>query len=319
MNTETITPFAKDVRRGLTAKPKFISSKYFYDEVGDRIFQAIMKMKSYYPTNSEYEIFSLYKNELLQLFSPDKQAFHLIEFGAGDGYKTKVLLTHLLEQQFPFNYVPIDISSSVLAKLENDLKQALPSLTVDPIEGEYFAALKTLGELDQKRKVILFLGSNIGNFTSIQAVKFLCELRENMHPNDQVVIGFDLKKDPNVILAAYNDPEGITKSFNINLLSRMNRELGANFDETQFDHFPTYDPITGTTKSHLISKVQQKVSLEALDLVVDFKAWEVIHTEISQKFDEEMIQQLANASGFKVERHFFDCKHYYLNSVWAPC
>jgi dimethylhistidine N-methyltransferase len=320
MNKDTLTsPFAIDVMAGLSATPKTLPSKYFYDENGDQLFQQIMRLKSYYPTNSEYEIFSLYKNELARQFSANGEAFNLIEFGAGDGYKTKVLLNHFVDEALPFQYLPIDISPNVLNSLENDLKKNLPQLAVKPVQGEYFKALKTLNELDQRPKVVLFLGSNIGNFTNEQAIRFLQQMRESMNPTDQAVIGFDLKKDPKVILAAYNDPEGVTKAFNLNLLKRINNELGGTFDMAKFDHFPTYDPLTGTTKSFLISTVQQEVQIEALNQSFQFDAWEAIHTEISQKFDEKMIHTLAEKAGFKVERHFFDCKHYYLNSVWRPC
>ena len=317
MNTTIInTQFAQDVKEGLTASRKHLSSKYFYDEKGDKIFQSIMHMKEYYPTNSEYEIFSMQKNEIRAQIMENGDGFNLIEFGAGDGYKTKLLLSHFLDQQVNFKYVPIDISPTVLADLEDDLKNKYQQLSFEGHEGEYFSALEKLNELDNSRKVILFLGSNIGNFDEQQSISFLKKLSSYCKAGDQVIIGFDLKKDPYVILDAYGDKSGITKAFNLNLLERINRELDGNFDITQFDHFPLYDPITGTTKSYLISKIDQTVAIDGLAIEIPFKKWEVIHTEISQKFDLEMINNLAQATGFNIIKNFYDCKHYYLDSLW---
>ena len=319
MKIDTINEqFALDIKSGLLAKPKTISSKYFYDKAGDKIFQSIMNMKEYYLTTSEFEIFSMQKEEILNQIVKAGSSFNLIEFGAGDGYKTKVLMEYFLSRNAEFKYVPIDISKNALDSLENDLETNQPKLQVECLEGEYFTALQRLNKLEGTRKVILFLGSNIGNFTNQQAINFLSKLRENVSHGDQVLIGFDLKKDPRVIQDAYDDSSGITKAFNLNLLSRINRELGADFNIANFDHFPLYDPLTGLTKSYLISKTEQTVQIDRLELNVKFKAWEVIHTEISQKFDMAMINHLAEQAGFNVVHNFFDSKSYYVDSMWTP-
>ncbi|MEL6674620.1 MAG: L-histidine N(alpha)-methyltransferase [Bacteroidota bacterium] len=308
--------FAQDVLRGLKAEQKSLPSRYFYDAAGSEIFRQIMRMDTYYLTDVEYEIFDTQQEDILQAFQAPGGPFRLVEFGAGDGLKTKILLRHFLAQQVNFSYVPIDISGAALAKLENGLKEEFPTLAVDSREDEYFAALRRLQAENGARKVVLFLGSNIGNFPHEGAVTFLKELASGLGPEDLVLIGFDLKKDPQIILDAYHDPEGITRKFNLNLLTRMNRELGADFDQEAFLHYPTYDPISGACKSHLLSNKDQTVHFSFLDESIHFKAWEPIWMELSQKYDTASIQALAEASGFKVVGNFTDEKQYFVNSLW---
>lgn len=308
--------FLNDVRDGLTSSPKYLSSQYFYDKKGDAIFQQIMAMDEYYLTDSEFEIFENSRQAMFDLFSKKgTEPFRLIEFGAGDGTKTKVLLNHFLEQKADFTYMPIDISANVIALLTSDLNENMPGLKVDGIVDEYFSALARLSaDDDMRRKVILFLGSNIGNFKHDRAVEFLKRMNANLNPGDLVLIGFDLKKDPAVILAAYNDANGITRSFNLNLLARMNSELGADFVLDNFRHSPVYDPVTGETRSYLVSTEEQKVQIDGQS--IHFKAWEPIFMEISQKYSLEDIQMLADRSGFSIMKNFFDGRRYYLDSAW---
>ncbi len=309
--------FATDVAEGLSSSPKFLSSKYFYDEKGDAIFQQIMNMPSYYLTRSEYEIFDTHKNALLSLFGAQQRPFHLIEFGAGDGYKTKVLLEHFLNQKADFRYLPIDISENVLNVLSNDLQMKFPQLEVEPLANEYFEALNILNEQKRtERKVILFLGSNIGNFLHEEAIEFLRQMRVHLQSGDLLLIGFDLKKDPQIILDAYNDQEGITRDFNLNLLDRINAEFDGNFDTNKFMHSPTYNPLTGATKSYLVSTEDQEVTLERLGKTFSFEAWEAIDMEISQKYSLSTIKHLASEAGFEVNSHFFDKNRNFVDSVW---
>ncbi len=310
------TPFAQDVQQGLNATPKKLSSKYFYDKEGDKLFQSIMKMPEYYLTRSEFEILEMNKEPLLELFRNGSGRFNLIEFGAGDGMKTKIILRHFLEQEVDFRYVPVDISGNVLKELEKDLNKELPTLQVEAIEDDYFHALEKLTETANRRNVVLFLGSNIGNFSEKQAIQFLTELGNRLNENDLILIGFDLKKDPELVRMAYNDPAGITGAFNMNLLKRINRELGANFNLQKFKHYQMYDPVGGEARSYLISREEQEVYIESLGESFNFKAWEPIHVEISRKYDPQTIEAYAAASGFKVVRHFNDCKHFYVNSLW---
>ena len=308
------TTFAKEVLESLSQSPKKLSSKYFYNEKGDKLFQEIMKMDEYYLTKSEYEIFSQQKKEILKELVNSKTPFQMIEFGAGDGLKTKVLLEHLVDKKADFEYIPIDISEDVLIELKDSLKDKWPNLKCRPIVNTYFDALKSLSS--DKPKIVLFLGSNIGNFNIIEARKFLQQVNQNLNDGDLILLGVDLKKDPDLILAAYNDKRGITKSFNLNLLLRMNEELGANFNLEHFKHWPTYDPISGETRSHLISMKEQDVIFEKLEKTINFKYAEPIFMEISKKYNLEEIETLSEKTNFEIVEHFYDCKHYFLNSLW---
>lgn len=310
--------FVADVKEGLTSSPKYLKSKYFYDERGDELFKSIMQLDEYYLTRCEFEIFSSQKEKILTLFSGNGTRFQLLEFGSGDGRKTKKLLEYFYESKVNFKYVPIDISKHILDELTIELKKSFSQLEVNAINKDYFTALRELYLEKTESKVILFLGSNIGNFIESKALEFLWLLRENLHLNDKVMIGFDLKKDPEVIYRAYNDRAGVTRAFNLNLLQRINREMDGNFDITKFYHFPIYEPISGQARSFLISKVNQEVNIKAIDLKIAFVANEPIHMEISQKYDLEQINSLALNSGFAVIDNLFDCKHYFVDSIWQP-
>ncbi len=310
------TQFEEDVYKGLTDFPKHLSSKYFYDEIGDKLFQDIMNMPEYYLTNSELEVFEQYKDAIIAQFSVEKENFNLIELGAGDGKKTKILLRHLLDNQVSFRYQPIDISQNALDQLENSLGEELPVLEVQSYQGTYFEALEKINSQNSARKIILFLGSNIGNLLHPQAITFLKSVQRLMGENDLFFVGFDQKKNPLTILDAYNDATGITEAFNKNVLTRLNREMEADFDLDHFLHWEVYDPETGTAKSYLVSKVEQSVTLKKLDLKVDFKPWETIHTEISQKYDEATIKWLAEKSGLQIEAFYSDKNDYYRNYIF---
>jgi dimethylhistidine N-methyltransferase len=308
--------FIADVKLGLTSSPKYLKSKYFYDERGDELFKCIMQLEEYYLTRSEFEIFTSQRKKILDLFSDNGNRFQLIEFGAGDGTKTKKLLEYFHNQNVNFKYIPIDISYNILQELTDDLKKSFPGLEVEGINNDYFKALKELSSLDDTQKIILFLGSNIGNFAGDRANEFLSSLRNNLNAGDKAMIGFDLKKDPEIIYKAYNDRSGVTKAFNLNLLERINKEMDADFDITKFYHFPLYDPVEGQARSYLISKEKQCVSIPKAGLNIEFRPHEPIHMEISQKYDMEQINTLALQSEFKVIDNLFDCKHFYVDSVW---
>jgi len=309
------TQFEKDVFKGLTDFPKHLSSKYFYDEKGDKLFQDIMNMPEYYLTDCEFDILEKYKEEISSLFSEGSQEFNLIELGAGDGKKTKVLLKHLSEKNIAFKYIPIDISQNALDQLETSINNEFPNIIIETLQGTYFDVLEHINAIQYSKKVILFLGSNIGNLLHPQAVVFLRSIQQLMEQGDMLFVGFDQKKHPQTILDAYNDNTGITEAFNKNVLTRINRELGANFDLEQFLHWEVYDPETGTAKSYLVSKEKQTVFIEALDLTVNFRPWETIHTEISQKYDDEIVTWLAEKAGLQIETEFSDIGNQYKNYV----
>ena len=309
--------FLKDVRDGLTAFPRYLYSKYIYDEKGDKLFQDIMALPEYYLTNCEYEIIDLHKKSIAELFRGSGNGFDLIELGAGDGKKTKVLLKYLSEEHFDFVYKPIDISQNSIDLLTKNLAAQLPKVTVDAEKGEYFEVLERLQQYNKRKKVILVLGSNIGNLLHPRAIDFLSKLKDTMNPEDQLFMGFDQKKNPQTILDAYNDISGVTAAFNKNLLHRINSEMGANFQVDNFKHWEVYDPETGTAKSYLVATKAMQVTIEALDLTINFDPWETIHTEISQKYTDKVVNWLAASAGLTIETSYEDTKGYYKNYVFT--
>lgn len=310
--------FAEDVLQGLSADPKYLSSKYFYDDEGSRLFQEIMKLPEYYLTRSEYEILSNQTANIFKAFDTGNEEFDLIELGAGDGLKTSVLVGYLLKQNSDFRFIPIDISSEALNVLTDKFSVKFPDLEIAPEQGDYFKTLKTFSEKSNKKKIILFLGSNIGNFSEEQALQFFKDLRRVMNDRDLLFIGFDLHKNPKTILNAYDDSLGITAKFNVNLLKRINRELDADFNIEEFSHYASYHPLERAARSFLISQKDQTVTIGALSKTFEFKKWEPIYMEVSQKYGERMIEKLAQESGFKVEENFFDENKFYLDSLWKP-
>lgn len=316
--TTALSGFAKDVHQGLTSSPKKLPSKYFYDSEGDKLFQSIMAMPEYYLTDCEFEIFNHQASAILDAIAPYKKPFNLIELGAGDGSKTRVLLDHFQKEGVDFTYCPVDISPDILEELKDKLLEELPDIQLELLAGDYFELLNDRIGKFEGRNVFLFLGSTIGNYTYEKSVEFLQKLRAGMRNDDQLLMGADLKKDPSVVLSAYNDPHGITKEFNFNLLRRINRELDADFNENHWMHWPTYNPATGEARSYLVSRVNQTVRFKAIDEEYHFKAWEEVHTEISRKFSIDDLAQLAEDTGFEVVNHFYDCKHYFVDTLWKP-
>jgi uncharacterized SAM-dependent methyltransferase len=202
-----------------------------------------------------------------------------------------------------------------LNELESSINNELPSVKVKSLQGTYFETLEQLCKMQNKKKVIMFLGSNIGNLLHPQAIEFLTSIQELMNKDDIFFIGFDQKKDPQTILNAYNDNAGITERFNKNLLARINNELDADFDLDKFLHWEVYDPETGTAKSYLVAKENQKVHINGLDLTVSFEAWETIHTEISQKYDDSVVSWLADKAGLRISRIFSAENRFYKNYI----
>ena len=307
---------AGEVRVGLQKMPKQLSSRFFYDAEGSRLFAEIMHSPDYYLTRSEYEILEMHKADMLQQFSPDNQPFELVELGAGDGLKTKILLGFFDGQNADFTYAPIDISADALEGLVTDVRSQWPDLQLNPRHDDYFSALELLSQETDNRKVVLFLGSNIGNFAPDDAIDFYRQLHDRLRPGDLVLTGFDLQKNPAVIHTAYNDREGLTKAFNLNLLRRINRELDATFDLDTFDHYETYNPENGEARSYLVSQKAQMVTINALDMQVPFQQGEIIHTEISRKFSRVQIEQLAQQTGFSIAGWFTDSKDYFADVVF---
>ncbi|MDP9079627.1 MAG: L-histidine N(alpha)-methyltransferase [Bacteroidota bacterium] len=307
--------FLKDVIEGLSAHPKYLQSKYFYDQDGDALFQEIMRCPEYYPSSCEVEIFAGQRGALAKAMMCGGGDFDLVELGAGDAIKTSFLLKYLLEQRIKFTYKPIDISENIINYLNSTLPFTLPGIEIEGLNGDYLEMLKKAGADSQKRKVVLFLGSSIGNMNIADATEFCAEVRKTLSFGDMLLIGMDLRKNPNTILAAYNDKCGITKQFNLNLLTRINNELGADFDVRQFDHFPTYDPRTGACKSFLVSLKAQVIQIGSY--TISFQKDEIIDMEISQKYTLEDTRELAKASGFLPVADFYDKKSWFLDTLWV--
>ncbi|NHE59155.1 L-histidine N(alpha)-methyltransferase [Cyclobacterium plantarum] len=307
----TQTNFEKDILNGLQSNPKRLFSKYFYDEKGSAIFQEIMHMPEYYLPGCETEILRLRAKDIIREL-PSK-GYDVVELGAGDGTKTALFLDALLREKKNITYIPLDISPDILSVNEQFMRQKLPELAVKPIAGDYFDTLKSIKERD-KPKVILFLGSNIGNFEGEKALDFIQFVKTFMSKGDYFMLGVDLKKHPRTILSAYDDPAGITKKFNINLLERINRELNADFDTAGFDHYASYDPLSGATKSFLISNMAQKVQVAGQ--TIGFHAFEPIHMEVSQKYSLEDLDQIRFKAGFSTDHHFTDSKSYFSISLF---
>jgi dimethylhistidine N-methyltransferase len=277
-----------------------------------------MKLPEYYLTRAELEIFAEQADDIFQAFGESGETFDLIELGAGDGTKTSVLVESFLKQKTDFTYIPVDISAEALSFLNEKFNREFPGLAIQPEQGDYFRTLETFKTKSNRRKIILFLGSNIGNFSQTQAQDFFKNLRALMNDTDLLFVGFDLQKDPRTILRAYDDAQNVTAEFNLNLLTRINRELGADFDLQEFLHYASYHPIEGAARSFLISRKAQTVLVETLNKTFEFAAWEPIFMEISQKYTLRMIEDLAQASGLRVSKNFFDSQNFYTNSLWKP-
>ncbi|MBE9464399.1 L-histidine N(alpha)-methyltransferase [Dyadobacter subterraneus] len=315
ITTTTDLTFEQDIDEGLTAPLKNISSKYFYDDLGSVIFQDIMKMPEYYPTPCEFEILSLQGENIIKKLNFD-EPFNIIEFGAGDGIKTRQLLKKLLENQVDFTYVPIDISQKAIEELEANMLGYLPGLKIKSIVGNYFSMIDELSEMQQPG-LFLFLGSNIGNYLEEEANDLLGQFNNHMKSGDKLLIGFDLQKNPSVIRDAYDDSQGITKAFNMNLLQRINKELGGNFKKEFFDFYSHYNPLNGEVRSYLVSLKQQEVSISKIGKTYSFRQNELIWTELSKKYTIAEIENLAINNGFELVEHFLDCKHYFTDSLWT--
>ena len=299
--------FAKDVKDGLSAEQKYLPSRYFYDKKGDELFIKIMHSPEYYLTNAEFEIFNEQTQEIIDSFEIGEEGIELYELGAGDGTKTIKLLESIDHNKLI--YKPIDISTNAIYNLEKRLQGNLPNLIVEGLNGEYFQVLSQIES--KKKKVILFLGSNLGNMLDERAKLFLDGLSKVMTSGDKLLIGLDLIKPRDIVLPAYNDKQGYTRDFNLNLLSRINRELGANFELEKFIHLPEYSEETGLAKSYLQSTKKQEVYIKELDLSIQFEAGERIFTELSRKYNTKILQDLIKNTGLRVVKEFTDKQNYF--------
>ncbi len=309
---DPLAGLAEDVRKGLAAQPKRFLPKYFYDELGSQLFEAICLLPEYYLTRAENEIFQRYAGEIAA--SVDGNVT-LVEMGSGSASKTRVIIEALLQRQSGLLFMPVDISASALESSSRILLQSYPRLTIEAYAADYFAGLAELGKKPRQRTLALFLGSNISNFDQDEALRFLRAMRSVLRTGDALLLGADLKKDPAILEAAYNDSLGVTSAFNLNVLARINRELGGSFDLRAFRHHAFYNEAAGRIEIYIESLVDQTVRIEKLDLEVHFSAGELIHTENSYKYDPAGIARLAAATGFERSRTWFDSQERFSSNL----
>lgn len=305
--------FSADILAGLSATPKRLPSRYFYDDVGSELFQKITAHPDYYPTRKELEIF-----QRIAPLLPGKvtgPAIEIIELGVGDGHKTRLLLEGFLAAGLDVKYTPIDISEQAMTLLASNLPEH-SGFSASGIVGDYIDALSLIDKNASTQRIVLFLGSNIGNFDLPSSTGFLHRVRAQLAPGDLLLIGFDLKKDISVLTRAYNDSAGYTREFNLNLLRRINREFDADFDTGKFDHVGIYNPTLGAMESYLIATSKHKVRVGKLDTRFSFAPYEPIHTEYSFKYHEDDIDKLCKKAGFSVVEHYTDSDRYFLDSLW---
>ena len=306
--------FARTVKEGLSLKNKCLPSWLIFDNTGSEIFKKITELEEYLPAACEFEIIRNHKDHISKLIT-EKQ-FNLIELGAGDGCKTKILIEHFLNKKLNFHYFPIDISNGAITNLVRSLESnhSDTSLQATGLIGDYFEGLKVITQNESKQNLVLFLGVTLNNMGLEKTRSFLKSLRGSLGPKDFLLTGFDLMKKPKLLYSAYNN--ALFEKFNLHLLDRINEELDANFNKNNFTQQGQYNPNTRAVESYLYSTESQTVNINALNTDFHFRAWEAMQTEQSFKFTLEEIENLAAENGFEVVEHFFDSKKYFLDSVW---
>jgi L-histidine N-alpha-methyltransferase len=314
--TSTYEAIAQEARSGLSAKPKTLSPWLFYDEAGSSLFEQITELSEYYLTRTERGIFAAHADEILQSAAGDKM-LTLIELGAGTATKTGLLLAAAVRQQGSVVYQPVDVSESALAAARDNILGNIPGVTVRVQVADYTREALPLNRLPDTRTLALYIGSSIGNFTPAAAIKVLRNLRAQLLPGDVLLLGTDLRpsetKTEATLVAAYNDAAGVTAAFNLNVLTRLNRDLRANFDLKNFRHQAIWNPTESRIEMHLESLTAQRVSIPANStgpaLTVDFATGETIHTENSYKFTPAKVDSLLSAAKFVPTKSWQDPNH----------
>lgn len=304
--------FAADVRAGLTATPKTLPPKYFYDPLGSQLFEAICQLPEYYPTRAETEILTRHAAQIAGWLPGP---LGLVELGSGSAVKTRLLIEALLARQARLHYQPIDISATILEQSARALLNDYPGLKITAHADDYTRGLGAV-ERDGGRLLVLFLGSNIGNYDPDRARELLADVRRRLRPGDGLLLGADMRKPAAALEAAYDDALGVTAAFNLNLLLRINRELGGEFDLARFAHRAVFNPGPGRVEMHLVSRDAQRVPIRALGLVAEFVAGETIHTESSYKYDPAQLAALAADVGLSPARVWLDSREQFSCNLW---
>lgn len=322
---------AADVRKGLIeSEPKELPPRLFYDEEGSRLFEAITQLPEYYPTRLERAILTTHADDIARAVmptvpmvpmvptvptSPGVQRVHVVELGAGTATKSQIILAALVRRQGRTLYLPIDVSGAALREARERLAREEPSVDVRPLALRHELALQEVQRAGPRR-LVLFIGSSIGNFTDDEAVALLQAVRGSLAVGGALLLGADRKKSVDVMLNAYNDRQGITAAFNKNMLVRINRELGGTFDTSTFAHRAWWNEQTNAVEMHLESLVDQRVRIRNLGVVLHFVRGETIHTESSVKYTDARLDDIAARAGFVRERDFYDADKWYGVHLW---
>ena len=312
--------FARDVLKGLSGQQKLLNPKYFYDTIGSALFEEITRQPEYYLTRIETAILHSFADRIVDVLENEVT---IVELGSGNSVKTTILLESLLESKDALHYLPIDISPTTLQKTTKQLNRRFPGLEVTPIASQYETGLYRASVIITdtahvpEHKLVLFLGSSIGNLEPQAAITFLNKVRTTLDPRDALLIGFDLVKDVSVLHAAYDDAAGVTARFNLNLLTRINRELDGEFHLDRFSHLSRFNESKERVEMHLESRERQSVFIHHLDQNFIFKKGETIHTENSYKYTPESIIGYAQASGFRVKEIFTDAQEWFALALFS--
>lgn len=290
---------AEDVRQGLFAEPRTLPAKYFYDERGSLLFDRICEVPEYYPTRTEDALLRRFAGEIIRQTNPQT----IFELGSGASRKTVHLLDACEQSDCYSNYQPLDVCEEILLHAGTRLTRNYEWLDIEALVGDYTAGLSYIDSRPGPR-LYVFLGGSLGNFTHQEALSFLCRAHDSMSPGDFLLLGVDRVKDREVLHAAYNDAEGVTEQFNLNMLSVLNRELDAGFELDRFEHRAFFNEHDSQIEMHLVSTVDQKVAIGALGVDVELARDESIRTEISRKFTPESLEALVSAAGFRVHQHY---------------
>ena len=306
--------FAQDVAQGLNRSPKQLPPKYFYDARGSWLYERICELPEYYPYRAEREILRTYADDI------HAQIGHLalVEFGSGSAAKTRYLLSAYERAGRPFRYCPVDISRAMLHETAERLLQDYPHLSVHAMHADFAGQPDVIEAFQLEKKALAFLGSSLGNFSREECADFLCRLAALMGPEDLFLLGIDLKKSPAILVPAYDDAQGVTAAFNLNVLHRINRELGGQFDVHQFEHVALFNQVQSRIEMHLRSRCRQHVPIAKIEQVIAFHAGETIHTENSFKYTVDDIRALGAQACLDLRRTWFDKRRYFLLALFRP-
>ncbi|HSF30915.1 MAG TPA: L-histidine N(alpha)-methyltransferase [Candidatus Tectomicrobia bacterium] len=306
--------FAQDVAYGLAAPQKWLPPKYFYDERGSQLYERICALPEYYPYRSEAEILSTYAAEI----HAEIGHLALVEFGSGSATKTRHLLSAYEWAGQPFRYCPVDISRQILWDTANRLVREYSHIEIRAMHADFAGQPEVIQAFELEKKAVAFLGSSLGNLTPDESVQFLQRTAAMMGPEDAFLLGIDLKKSPAILLPAYDDAQGVTAAFNLNVLHRINRELGGQFEPQSFDHLALYNEAQGRIEMHLRSRRAQRVRIARIERVVSFGKDETIHTESSYKYSLDEVRDLGYQANLVLRRTWFDQRRYFLLALFRP-